>query len=373
MSTSALNPMTPANCNLQDFPRMMIDIPRLRGSEFDAILDDGAWRAGLNLWLTSWHQVPAASLADDDAALAKAAGLGRDVRTWRKVKAEALRGWQLCSDGLLYHPVVAEMALEAWLEKLAQALSSGAGNAKRWGGVFDPAPIEAEIDQCAGMLAALNPKSKALAKAIRRKSRPTDTGNPDGTEKPSRRDTKTVPTGSQETGTGKGIEDRPPNPPRGGERADRFAEGWNAYPIAGRGNSGPDRAAAVWSAAAERAGGEGALIAAIQAHASQLANSGGKAKNFDRWLRDDGFAAYLGQTVAAPVSTWSGPAEVWNEARRAMGEETVRTYLGRCAWQDSPVRAVIAPHEFAAGKLRSGAGAALASLGVQILVGEKAA
>ena len=373
MSTSALNPMTPANCNLQDFPRMMIDIPRLRGSEFDAILDDGAWRAGLNLWLTSWHQVPAASLADDDAALAKAAGLGRDVRTWRKVKAEALRGWQLCSDGLLYHPVVAEMALEAWLEKLAQALSSGAGNAKRWGGVFDPAPIEAEIDQCAGMLAALNPKSKALAKAIRRKSRPTDTGNPDGTEKPSQRDTKTVPAGSQETGTGKGIEERPPNPPQGGERADRFAEGWKAYPIAGRGNAGPAKASAEWGAAAERAGGEDALIGAIKAHAARLASDGSKAKNFDRWLRDDGFAAYLGQSGAKPTTTWSGPEDVWEAASLTMGRDLATSYLGQCRWQASPIKAVIAPHEFAAGKLRSGAGAALASLGVQILVGEKAA
>lgn len=361
-------PLTPANCNLQDFPRMMIDIPRLRGSEFDAILDDGAWRAGLNLWLTSWHQVPAASLSDDDASLAKAAGLGRDVRTWKKVKAEALRGWLKCTDGLLYHPVVAEMALEAWLEKLAQALSSGAGNAKRWGGTFDPAPIEAEIDQCAGMLAALNPKSKALAKAIRRKSRPTDTGNPDGTENPSRRDTKDVPSGSQETGTGKGIEDRPPNPPEGGCRQDRFAEGWGAYPLAGRGNSGPAKSEAEWPGAAQRAGGEEALIGAIKAHSARLAKDGGKAKNFDRWLRDDGFAAYLGQQAAKPAAAWSGPDDVWAEVVRAMGEDLATSYLGQCRWQGAPIMAVVAPHEFAAGKLRSAAGAALAALGFQIIV-----
>lgn len=182
---------------------MMIDIPRLRGSAFDATLDDGAWRAGLNLWLTAWHQVPAASLPDDDASLAKHAGLGRDIRTWRKVKAEALRGWVPCDDGLLYHPVVAEMALEAWLEKRFQALSSGAGNAKRWGSTFDPTPIEEEIELCAGMLAALNPTSKALSKLQRRKSRPSSDGSPTGTGNASHRDAKAVPVGSQGTGTGK--------------------------------------------------------------------------------------------------------------------------------------------------------------------------
>lgn len=186
---------------------MMIDIPRLRGSEFDSILDDGAWRAGLNLWLTSWHQVPAGSLPDDDASLAKHAGLGRDVRTWRKVKAEALRGWVKCDDGLLYHETVAEMALEAWIEKLAQALSSGAGNASRWGTEFDPAPIEAEMAHAVEMLTAINPKSKALQKVARRKSRNQTDGSPGGKPKSSRRDAKRVPSGSQEKGTGTGVED----------------------------------------------------------------------------------------------------------------------------------------------------------------------
>lgn len=208
-------PLTPLNCNLQDFPRMMIDIPRLRGSEFDATLDDAAWRAGLNLWMTAWHQVPAASLPDDDANLAKHAGLGRDVKTWRKIRSTALRGWVKCNDGLLYHPVVAEMALEAWLEKLVQALSSGAGNQKRWGADFDPAPIEGEIERCADLLAALNPKSKALVKLARRKSRTPSEPHPDGKsqrgENASHRDAGNIPSGSQGTGTGKGIEESEPD------------------------------------------------------------------------------------------------------------------------------------------------------------------
>jgi hypothetical protein len=197
MSTETA-PLTPPDCDLRDFPRMMIDIPRLRASAFDATPDDAAWRAALNLWMSSWHGDPAASLENDDAALCKAASLGRDLRTWNKVKAVALRGWTLCSDGRLYHATVAEFALEAWLDKLAQRLSSGAGNAKRWGSTFDPEPIKDEIAAAAALLAALNPKANGLQKA----SRHISGRNPAGKEKPSQRDDETVPTGSQ----GKGRE-----------------------------------------------------------------------------------------------------------------------------------------------------------------------
>jgi hypothetical protein len=208
-------PLTPMDCDLQDFPRMMIDIPRLFSSEFDATDNDSAWRFGVTLWLKSFHQVPAASLPDDDAVLARLCGLGRDVRTWRQCRAVALRGWVKCDDGLLYHPVVAEVALEAWLEKLTQRLSSGAGNAARWGSEFDPEPIRAEIGVAATLLAGLNPKSKALSKqqaalALRKSRRDTPTEvpsghpeHPDGTAKP-------IPSGSQGKGR-EGIEDTEPD------------------------------------------------------------------------------------------------------------------------------------------------------------------
>lgn len=225
-------PLTPADCDLRDFHRIMVDIPRLRGSDFDATLDDSAWRAGFNLWLTAWHQVPAASLSADDATLAKAAGLGRDLRTWKRVKAIALDNWVECDDGRLYHPTVAEIALESWLEKLQQRISSGAGNAKRWGGTFDATPIEAEIARCSRMLAALNPASKALAKAQRKRkpvaSDQDNERNPDGNEKPSQRDAKPVPPGSQETGTGTGIYSEGKPSAANGQVNDPDAMAWTA-------------------------------------------------------------------------------------------------------------------------------------------------
>src|SRR5688572_20477686 len=101
-------PLVPSEVDLRDFPFMPVLISRLFGSEFHAQANDAEWRAGMTLWLKSWHQVPAASIPDNDTALARLAEFGRDVKSWLKVKAMALYGWVLCSDGRWYHPVVAE-------------------------------------------------------------------------------------------------------------------------------------------------------------------------------------------------------------------------------------------------------------------------
>jgi hypothetical protein len=173
-------PLVGPEIDLRDFPFMPVDIGRLFGSEFHALSDDGAWRAGMTLWLKSYHQVPAASIPDDDVALARLAELGRDVKAWRKVKGGALRGWVKCNDGRLYHPVVAEKALEGWIEKLSQRKSSAAGNAKRYGQTFDPTPFDASIESAIGRLAALNPSSRSLAKRIPKTSRRENAGSADG-------------------------------------------------------------------------------------------------------------------------------------------------------------------------------------------------
>lgn len=127
-----IEPLTPPDCDLRDFAFMPLDGARLFGSEFHALASDAAWRAGVTLWLKAWHQVPAASLPDDDIQLARLAELGRDVRAWRKAREQALRGWIKCSDGRLYHPVVAEKANEAWSKKQSYRDRSKKGNEKRW-------------------------------------------------------------------------------------------------------------------------------------------------------------------------------------------------------------------------------------------------
>lgn len=115
-------PLTPPSCNLSDFQYMELDVRLLRDSRFASTPNAEAFRAGVLLWCAAWHQVPAASLPDDDAELASLAGYGRmsfSVREWKKVRDEALAGFVKCSDGRLYHPVVAEKALIAWAKKQA--------------------------------------------------------------------------------------------------------------------------------------------------------------------------------------------------------------------------------------------------------------
>ena len=117
------NPMTAAGCVLQDFPHTPIYRARLFGSSFHARATDAEWRAGVTLWLKSWDQNPAGSLPDDDVELCRLAELARDLKGWKKVKAGSLRGWLKCSDGRLYHPVVAEGVNNATDAKHAQRIN----------------------------------------------------------------------------------------------------------------------------------------------------------------------------------------------------------------------------------------------------------
>lgn len=118
--TSDIPPLTPPDADLQDFPFMPLHVARLRDSDLAAEAHpEGCWYAVL-LWAASWHQEPAGSLPDNDAVLTRLCGLGRDVRTFRKRRDDALRGFVLCSDGRLYHPVVAEQVLAAWKGKIEQ-------------------------------------------------------------------------------------------------------------------------------------------------------------------------------------------------------------------------------------------------------------
>lgn len=75
--------------------------------------------AALRTW---WHafskEVPAGSLPDNDRLLASYAGYGESVKAWARIKPQAMRGWYKCSDGRLYHKVVAEIVVEAWDKRL---------------------------------------------------------------------------------------------------------------------------------------------------------------------------------------------------------------------------------------------------------------
>lgn len=124
-----IEPLTPPDCDLRGYPWMPIDCTRLLTSETWMLGSAEEKVASFTLWAKSWHQVPCASLPDNDRMLSALSEAG--IR-WAKVRNHALRGWVKCSDGRLYHPVVAEKANEAWASALAQkARTEAARIAKR--------------------------------------------------------------------------------------------------------------------------------------------------------------------------------------------------------------------------------------------------
>lgn len=125
---TATAPLVPAEVDLRDFGFMPLDVLRLRDSDLMALSTGDEFKAAVALWCVAWHQVPAASLPNDDRLLARYSGAGA---AWRKVKAEALRGFVECSDGRLYHATIAEKAREAWESKLAQRARTKAATEAR--------------------------------------------------------------------------------------------------------------------------------------------------------------------------------------------------------------------------------------------------
>lgn len=114
MTSGLPDPLVPAEVDLRGYEFMPYYGDRLRESDLNSRATDAEYRAAHNLWWSSWKQVPAASLPDDDAILARLADLGRDVKTWAKVRDVALRGFVKCTDGRLYHRVLSAVAIEAW-------------------------------------------------------------------------------------------------------------------------------------------------------------------------------------------------------------------------------------------------------------------
>jgi len=131
--TDLPEPLTPPEADLQGYGFMPLYGHRLFGSGFNALSNDAEWRAGVTLWWAAWNQVPAGSLPDDDAALARLADLGRDVRRWRRLRANALRGFVKCADGRLYHTVLAPLVIEAWARRSADRRKKRRWRDKRLG------------------------------------------------------------------------------------------------------------------------------------------------------------------------------------------------------------------------------------------------
>lgn len=129
---TAPDPLVPADVDLRGLEYMPYYGDRLRESGLNARASDAEYRAAHNLWWSAWKQVPASSLPDDDVELCKLADLHRDLRAWQQVKAGAMRGFVLCSDGRWYHRVLANLAMVAWAIRLDAAAKGRNGASKRW-------------------------------------------------------------------------------------------------------------------------------------------------------------------------------------------------------------------------------------------------
>ena len=113
------DPLVPPEIDLREFSWMKLDVVRLRNSTLALSCSAAGIGGAFMLWTGAWHQLPAGSLPDSDRAHARMAHVDRDE--WEAgLREEAMHGWILCSDGRWHHPVVAEMALDAWNEKRAK-------------------------------------------------------------------------------------------------------------------------------------------------------------------------------------------------------------------------------------------------------------
>jgi uncharacterized protein YdaU (DUF1376 family) len=113
-------PLVPADVDLTDFGFMPLEVRKLLSSSLwiKAKKDPRLGHAAMSLWCEAWHQVPCASLPDDDEVLAELARC--DEKEWKRVRERVLANFVKCSDGRLYHETVAKKAMESWTAKVAQ-------------------------------------------------------------------------------------------------------------------------------------------------------------------------------------------------------------------------------------------------------------
>lgn len=134
-------PLVSPEIDLSKIDGFMLDTVRLLGSELVAISTGEEFKAAVLLWARSWHQRPAASLPDDDRVLASFAMV--PAARWKKVKPIALRGFVKCSDGRLYHRVLAEDAVRAWGRVLQRRAAINARYGKKPpGDTGDPTAVD---------------------------------------------------------------------------------------------------------------------------------------------------------------------------------------------------------------------------------------
>lgn len=347
-------PLTPPDCDLQDFPFMPLHVARLRDSDLaNEECAEACWYAVL-LWAASWHQLPAGSLPDNDAVLTKLIGLGRDLRTFRKHKAAALRNFVLCSDGRLYHPIVAEQAMTAWQGKLQQRWRTECARIKKLNQRHDTAiPLPAFEEFMSPTYDAPSPHSVP-------------------------EDSSKSPPGQciqeKEKGTGIIEEDadasfvgKAKSKPKARTYPEGFEQAWKLYPHHEGRSSKPDSLAA-WKAlpADERDSLPGAIDRFRPA--IKDAHGDGGAPAMERWLKRGLHLNYASQaTLLDQGQAFAGPPELRQWIVAAASETFAVSYLDPASYRAAD-RVIEARTAFAADKIRSECSAVLARAKVTVEV-----
>lgn len=362
-------PLTPSDCDLQDFPFMPLHVARLRDSDLaNEEAPEACWYAVL-LWAVSWHQLPAGSLPDSDELLTRLIGLGRDVRTFRKHKAAAMRGFVKCDDGRLYHPVVAEQVVEAWERKRQQRWRSELARIKKANqrnGTTLPSPTYEQF------IAGVSPD-------------PIDPG-PDGVpgdtiERPPGQTLQETETGTG-TGTGTARKEAIASSVAGSDAKLAFDD-WNALaarlalPIARDLTAGRRKAINARLAEAGLAGWREALAAVEASPHCRGENDRGwradidflaTAAKFQR-LREGSFGKGAAHGSPAPAkAAYNGPAALRLNVVKALGEEFAAGWIDPCTWQEEG-RVLVCRNAFVLAKLKHELGHKLETWGVTLGVG----
>lgn len=86
-----------------------LDYERIERSDTWAVASPEQRPWLLMVWLVSWRQVPVASLPNDDRLIAARIGMGvEQFKGWRDVM---LSGWEVATDGRLYHATLTKHVL----------------------------------------------------------------------------------------------------------------------------------------------------------------------------------------------------------------------------------------------------------------------
>lgn len=200
-------PLTPPECDLRGMPYMALDLVRLFESDFYALSTGEEFKAALTLWGKSFYQMPGGSLPDDERLLAHLSGAKR----WEVVKKMALKGWVKCADGRLYHPTVAQKAMEAWRSRVLRRARTEAARAARleqWhANERDDASVTGSVtDTATDTVTSTNRTKQKQREQILKESRLCDSWGVDSRKA--------------------GAEGNPPE----GTQAEEFDQFWQLYP-----------------------------------------------------------------------------------------------------------------------------------------------